>query len=44
MSKELGKLPPVNLESLSKQEASDLITSLNTEIDNGKAAEQEEPF
>lgn len=46
MCKELGKLPPTNLESLSKQEASDLITSLNTEIDNGKAAEhdQEEPF
>lgn len=44
MSKELGKLPPINLESLSKQEASDLITDLNTEIANGKAAEQEEPF
>jgi hypothetical protein len=44
MSKELGKLPPVNLDSLSKQQASDLITELNTEIDNGKAAEQEEPF
>ena len=44
MSKELGKLPPVNLESLSKQQASDLITELNTEIANGKAAEEEEPF
>lgn len=46
MSKELGKLPPTNLDSLSKQQASDLITDLNTEIANGKAAEhdEEEPF
>jgi hypothetical protein len=46
MSKDLGKLPPVNLDSLSKQQASDLITELNTEIANGKAAEhdEEEPF
>lgn len=46
MSKELGKLPPTTLDSLSKQQASDLITELNTEIANGKAAEyeQEEPF
>lgn len=42
MCKELGKLPPVNLDTLSKQEASDLITSLNDEISNGKAAEQEQ--
>ena len=46
MSKELGKLPPTNLDSLSKQEASDLIGSLDAEIANGKAAELdvEEPF
>lgn len=46
MSKELGKLPPANLDSLSKQQASDLITALNTEISDGKAAEhdEEEPF
>lgn len=46
MSKELGKLPPVDLESFTKQQASDLITELNTEIANGKAAEdtREEPF
>lgn len=46
MSKELGKLPPTNLDSLTKQQASDLITELNTEIANGKAAEhdEEEPF
>jgi hypothetical protein len=44
--KELGKLPPGNLDSLSKQEASDLIGSLEAEIANGRAAEQdlEEPF
>lgn len=46
MSKELGKLPPVNLDSLSKSQASDLIGALDAEIANGKAAEQdqEEPF
>lgn len=46
MSKELGKLPPVDLEAFTKQQASDLITELNTEIANGKAAadETEEPF
>lgn len=46
MSKELGKLPPTTLDSLSKQQASDLITELNTEIANGKADELdiEEPF
>ena len=48
MSKELGKLPPTNLDSLSKQQASDLIGKLDAEIANGKAAEEddnrEEPF
>lgn len=48
MSKELGKLPPTTLDSLSKQQASDLITELNAELANGKAAQedlnQEEPF
>lgn len=46
MSKELGKLPPTNLDSLTKQQASDLIGSLDAEIANGRAAEldQEEPF
>jgi len=48
MSKDLGKLPPITLDSLTKQQASDLITELNAEIANGKAAEedfnQEEPF
>lgn len=46
MSKELGKLPPANLDSLSKQQASDLIGQLDAEIANGKAAEhdEEEPF
>lgn len=45
MSKELGKLPPTNLESMSKQQASDYIGTLDTEIANGKAAEtEEEPF
>jgi hypothetical protein len=48
MSKELGKLPPVTLDSMSKQEASDFITNLNAELANGKAAQEdenaEEPF
>lgn len=46
MSKELGKLPPTNLDSLSKSQASDLIGALDAEIANGRAAEadQEEPF
>lgn len=46
MSKTLGKLPPANLDQLSKQQASDLIGALDAEIANGKAAEadQEEPF
>jgi len=46
MSKELGKLPSVNLDALTKQQASELIGSLDAEIANGKAAadDEEEPF
>ena len=44
MCKELGKLPPVDLDSMNRANASNLITQLNTEIADGKAAEQEEPF
>lgn len=40
--KELGKLPPVNLDSLSRNAASNLISELEAEIANGKAAEHEE--
>ena len=44
MSKDLGKLPPGNLDRLSKQQASELIGQLDAEIANGQAAQEEEPF
>lgn len=44
LSKELGKLPPVGLDSFSKQQASDTIGELDAQIANGKADDEEEPF
>lgn len=43
ISKELGKLPPANLDKLTKGEASDLIGQLDAEKANAQA-DQEEPF
>lgn len=41
ISKALGKLPPTQLEGMTKQEASDLITKLKSEQEAG---DQEAPF
>lgn len=43
MSKELGKLPPANLDELTIGEASDLIGQLDAEKANAQA-DQEDPF
>ena len=44
ISKALGKLPPARLEEMTKQEASDLITLLKREQEQGAAVTDEEPF
>lgn len=44
LCKELGKLPPVDLNAYSKQQASDFIGELDGQIANGKADEEEAPF
>lgn len=43
LSKDLGKLPPANLDQLTKGQASDLIGQLDAEKANAQA-DQEEPF
>lgn len=44
ISKALGKLPPARLEEMTKREASDLITLLKTEQEQGAPVTDEEPF
>ena len=43
ISKELGKLPPANIDNLTRQEASDIIGQLDAEKANAQA-DGEEPF